>query len=49
MNDRSAGERVRALLLQLVLIAMVVVVGITVIDILSGTVEPMAGEAPAES
>jgi hypothetical protein len=46
MDQRSAGERLRALLLQASLIVLVVLVAVMVFDILSGSLEPVAGTAP---
>jgi hypothetical protein len=46
MDNRSAGERARGLLLQLMMIVIALLMGIMVFDILSGSVEPVAGTTP---
>ena len=47
MDNRSAGERLRALLLQATMIVIVVLVAVMVFDMLSGSVEPVAGTTTA--
>ena len=47
MDSRSAGERVRGLLLQATVIVIVVLVALMVVDLLTETVEPVAGTAAA--
>lgn len=42
MHELSAAERTRSLLLQVVLVAMVVLGGLTVFDAVSSATEPVA-------